>query len=118
MSMLGRLSESVESGLARLEAGLKRVDGYVEGVSVWRRRLAFAAFLAVVIGLSAARGHSAEDIVSNVLFAALLAVVAQSIWWLGSVPPGRRWQEYRDRRYMKRRVADKQATTESRHRIK
>jgi hypothetical protein len=103
MSMLGCLSESVESGLARIEGWLKRVDGYVEGVSPWRRRMAFAVFLVVVIGLSAVRGHSAEDIVSNVLFAALVGAVAQSIWWLGSVPPGRRWREYRDRRYLKRR---------------
>jgi hypothetical protein len=103
MSMLGRLSESVESGLARIEGRLKRADEYIEGVNPWRRRLAVAVVLVVVVGVSAARGQSAEHIVSNVLFAALLGAVAQSIWWLGSVPPGRRWREYRDRRYLKRR---------------
>ncbi len=103
MGILARFSESVESGLARIEGWLKRADGYVEGVSSWRRRMAFAVFLVVAIGLSAARGHSTEDIVSNVLFAALLGAVAQSIWWLGSVSPGRRWREYRDTRYLKRR---------------
>jgi hypothetical protein len=103
MSLLGWLSESVESVLARIEGWLNRVDQHAEGVSPWRRRLAFAVFLGFVIGVSAARGHSAEDIFGDIGFAALLGAVVKSIWWLGAVPPRRRWREYRDRRYLKRR---------------
>ena len=103
MSMLGLLSESVESVLARIEGWLDRAGEYVESVGPWRRRIVSAVFVVAAIGVGAAKGQSAADIVADLLFLALLGAVVKSIWWLGAVPPRRRWREYRDTRYLKRR---------------
>jgi hypothetical protein len=99
MRVFGRVSQSVESGLAHLEGWLKTADGYLGGLSAWRRRSAYAVIVVVAIGVSAARGHSAEHIVTDLLFAALLAAGARSIGWLGSMH--RRWREHRHGRYLK-----------------
>ena len=103
MSLLGWLSESVESVLARIDGWLKRVDSICRGCESLAATTGVRGLPRCRDRCQCGRGHSAEDIFGDIGFAALLGAVVKSIWWLGAVPPRRRWRELRERRYLKRR---------------